>query len=75
MVGSSLHSIFLEVVKVLLTTLLGIKVYGPLICNSLKGKLKLESVGSVGEDIFSLGRYTKIGEDILGWDNRFNWGR
>ena len=37
-----------------------------MIFNSMKRKLKLESVDSVGEDKFSLGRYTQLGEDILG---------
>ena len=32
-----------------------------MICNSLKGKLKLGSVDSVGKDRFSLGRYTQLG--------------
>ena len=39
----------------LLATSLGIKGCGPLICNSLKGKLKLERIDSVGEDRLSWG--------------------
>ena len=59
----------MEIVKVLLTTLLGIRGPGPLICNSLRGKLKLESVDSIGENRFSLGRIHSAE------DNRLNWGR
>ena len=50
----------MEIVKVLLTTLLGIRGCGPLICNNLKGILELESVDSFGEDILSWG-YTQLG--------------
>ena len=57
----------MEIVKALLTTLLGIRGCGPMISNSLKGKLKLGSVDSVGEDRLGLGGYTQLGEDILIW--------
>ena len=51
----------------MLMTLLEIRGCGPMICNSLKGKLKLESVDSVREDRFNLGIYTQLREDILSW--------
>ena len=64
----------MEIVKVLLTNLLGIRGYGPMICNSLKSKLKLKSVDSVGEDKFSLGRYTQLGITGSAGEDRLSWG-
>ena len=57
----------MEIVKVLLTTLLWIRGCGPNICNSLKGKLKLENVDSVGENRPNLGRIHSAGDNKLSW--------
>ena len=64
----------MEIVKVLLTTSLGTRGHGPMICNSRKGKLKLERVNSVGEDKFSLGRYTQLGITGSDVEDRLSWG-
>ena len=42
--------------------------------NSLKGKLKLGNIDSVGEDILSLGRYIQLGITGSAGEDRPSWG-
>ena len=64
----------MEIVKALLTALLGIRGCGPMICNILKGIIKLEKINSAGEDRLRLGIIASAGEDILSWGRQAKLG-